>query len=59
LYAASLVLLTAAAVTLALGIQGEGLGLLFVSVACSVLAAGSVGVAVVRRVRRGRSPAGR
>ncbi|MGH2682679.1 MAG: hypothetical protein ACRDIX_05545 [Actinomycetota bacterium] len=59
MYAASLVFLAAAAVTLAVGIQGEGLRLLFVSVACSVLAAGSVSVAVVRRVRRGRSAAGR
>jgi hypothetical protein len=58
-YVASLILLGAAAVTLAMGIQGEGLRLLYVSVACSALAAGSAGVAMVRRLRHDRSVTGR
>jgi hypothetical protein len=68
-YAASLVLLGAAAVTLALGIQSDGLGFLYASVACSVLALVSVAAAVLRRIRRrrpvdaadrtSRTPAGR
>jgi hypothetical protein len=52
-YIVSLVLLAVAAVTLALGIQREGVGVLFLSIGCSVLAAASAGVAVVRRLRRG------
>jgi hypothetical protein len=56
-YAASLVLLGAAAVTLALGVQADGLGLLYVSIACSALTLGSVAAAVVRRIRRGRAAA--
>jgi hypothetical protein len=51
-YLASLVLLAAATVTLALGIQQEGSSALLVSVACSVLAAASAAVAVGRRLRR-------
>jgi hypothetical protein len=58
-YAASLVLLGGAAVTLALGIQAEGLGLLYVSIACSGLAWVFAVVAAVRRIRRGRMEEGR
>ena len=58
MYIASLVLLSAAAVSLALGIQTEGVTLLFLSIACSALAAGSAGIAAVRRMRRGRRATG-
>jgi len=51
-YLASLVLLAAATVALGVGIQQEGRGALFVSLACSVLAAASAAAAVVRRLRR-------
>jgi hypothetical protein len=51
-YLASLVLLAAATVTLALGIQQEGSSALLVSVGCSVLAAASAAVTVARRLRR-------
>jgi hypothetical protein len=57
-YPASLILLAAAAVTLALGIQREGLTLLFLSIGCSVLAAASVGIAVARRLRGTRPSRG-
>jgi hypothetical protein len=53
-YAASLVLLGGAAVTLALGIQAEGLGLLYVSIGSSGLAGVFAVVAAVRRIRGGR-----
>ncbi|HEV8573005.1 MAG TPA: hypothetical protein VGR49_08185 [Actinomycetota bacterium] len=56
MYAASLVLLGAAAVTLALGVQAEGLGLLYVSIACSALAWVAVSLALLRRLRRPRAP---
>ena len=52
MYAASLILLVAAGVTLALGIRGGGTGSLFLSIGCSALAAASVAIAVVRRLRR-------
>jgi hypothetical protein len=57
-YAASLVFLGAAAVTLALGIQSDGLGFLYASVACSALALVSIATAALRRIRRGRPIAG-
>jgi hypothetical protein len=53
-YPASLILLAAAAATLALGIQREGVAVLMLSIACSVLAAAFAGGAVVRRLRRVR-----
>lgn len=59
MYAASLVLLGGAAVTLVLGIQAEGLGLLYASIACSGLAWTFAVVAAVRRLRRGRTEEGR
>jgi hypothetical protein len=51
-YPASLVLLAAAAVTLAMGLQREGLTLILVSIACSGLATVSVLLGVLRRLRR-------
>jgi hypothetical protein len=54
-YVASLVLLGGAAVTLALGIRAEGLGLLYVSIACSVLAWISAMAVMVRQIRRART----
>jgi hypothetical protein len=54
-YAASLVLLGGGVVTLVLGIQAEGLGLLYLSIACSSLAWISAVVSTVRRILRGRA----
>lgn len=55
MYPASLVLLGGAAVTLALGIDAEGLGLLYASIACSGLAWILAVVAAVRRIRADRT----
>jgi hypothetical protein len=54
-YAASLILLGGAAVTLALGIQAEGVGLLYLSIACSALAWISAMAVMVRQIRRART----
>lgn len=55
MYAASLIFLAAAAVTLALGIRREGLELLFVSIACSGVAAVAILTTLGRRLRASRS----